>query len=384
MQLNRAASLSEKTQNSNNEGLRIFTHREARKSLRASKYPSFPWPCKCYNTCSLAENGHEAARIRYAGRAVATYPLVARAQPGRIPRIAILMQYPENDPQGQLRAKAFLQELDKLGWVVGKTVQLDFAWGTGNIDWIRSETIKIIRSGPDVMVINGSAAATIAKQSTDTAPIIFIAGGDPVADGLVASLAHPGGNVTGFTVLEPSLGAKLLALLKELKPNISSVAVLFSRDSHANQQTFETAKAAGPKFGVEVRPLPWSGPAEMDEAFVQWRSRSDFCVIVPPDPRINSQRSAIIASAAHYKLPVIYGLRVAVIEGGLISYGVDVPQLFRQTAAYASRVLKGEKAGNLPVQLPTKFELVINKKAADALDLAIPPTLSAVADDVIE
>jgi len=316
---------------------------------------------------------------------VVAWPLMARAQkPGRVPRVAVLMQYPEDDPEGQLRATAFRQELDRLGWAVGTNLQIDFAWGTGNTDWIRSKTTQLIRSAPDVFVANGSAAAMVARQSTTAVPIIFIAGGDPISDGLVGSLAHPGGNATGFTVLEPSLGPKLLELLKEMKPDLSTVALLFSRDNRGNQQSFEATKAVASKFALEVLQISWGSGVEIDTALVEWRQRAGFGLIVPPDPRTNAQRATIIALAARHKFPVIFGLRAAAVEGALISYGVDVPQLFRQAATYVSRVLKGEKPGELPVQLPSKYDLVINLKTAKALGLAIPPKLLFTADEVIE
>jgi putative tryptophan/tyrosine transport system substrate-binding protein len=306
------------------------------------------------------------------GMAVA-WPLAARAQAERARRIAVLMLYPESDSQGQLRAAAFRKELENLGWTVGGNLQIDFHWGTGDSDWIRSATARLLASAPDVIVANGDAAARIVQQSTTSVPVIFIVGGDPVAGGLVQSLAHPGGNVTGFTVLEPSVGAKLLELLKGLAPGLARVAVLFSPDNLGNRRTFESAKAAAPKFAVEVTEAPWRGAAEFETA-----------MIVPPDPAINAQRALFIALAAHHRLPVIYTLGAAAAEGGLISYGVDIPELFRQAGTYVSRILKGEKPSDLPAQLPTKFELVINLKTAKTLGLAVPDKLLATADEVIE
>jgi putative ABC transport system substrate-binding protein len=318
------------------------------------------------------------------GGAAAAWPLAARAQAERARRIAVLMLYPESDPQGQLRAAAFRKELDKLGWTVGGNPQIDFHWGTGDSDWIRSAAARLLASAPDLILANGDAAARIMRQSTTSVPVIFIAGGDPVAGGLVQSLAHPGGNVTGFTVLEPSLGAKLLELLKGVTPRLARAAVLFNRDNLGNRQTFDSAKAAAPKFAVDVMEATWRDAAEFETTMSQWGQQPDFGLIVPPDPAINSQRALIIALAARYRLPVIYGLRVAAAEGGLMSYGVDVPELFRQAATYAGRILKGEKPADLPVQLPTKFELVINLKTAKTLDLAVPDKLLATADEVIE
>jgi putative tryptophan/tyrosine transport system substrate-binding protein len=317
------------------------------------------------------------------GSAVA-WPHAALAQAERTRRIVVLMLYPESDPQGQLRAAAFRKELEKLGWTIGGNLRIDFHWGTGDSDWIRSAAAQLLASAPDLIVANGDTAARIVQRLTTSVPMVFMAGGDPVTDGLVQSLAHPGGNVTGFTVLEPSLGAKLLELLKAMTPRLAKVAVLFNPDNLGNQQTFDSAKAAAPKLAVDVTEAPWRGAAEIETAMMQWGQQPDFGMIVPPDPVINSQRARIIAAAARYRLPVIYGLRVAAADGGLMSYGIDIPELFRQAAVYASRILKGEKPGDLPAQLPTKFELVINLKTAKMLDLTVPDRLLATADEVIE
>jgi putative tryptophan/tyrosine transport system substrate-binding protein len=317
--------------------------------------------------------------------AAAAWPLTARAQQGgHMRRISVLMLYPENDPEGQLRATAFRRELEKLGWTIGGSVQINYHWGTGNADWIRSATARLLQVAPDVILANGDAAARIVQQSTSTVPVIFIAGGDPVADGLVQSLARPGGNVTGFAVLEPSLGAKLLELLKEIAPSLARVAILFNPDNPGNQRVFASAKKVAPRFAVEVIAAPLGGAAEIEAAMTQGGRQSAFGLVVLPDPATNSHRTLVIELAARNRLPTIYALRAATTEGGLMSYGVDLPDLFRQSATYADRILKGEKPANLPVQLPTRFELVINLKTARALGLTIPPSLLARADEVIE
>jgi putative ABC transport system substrate-binding protein len=316
--------------------------------------------------------------------AAAAWPLTARAQQGgHMRRISVLMLYPENDPEGQLRATAFRRELEKLGWTIGGSVQINYHWGTGNADWIRSATARLLQVAPDVILANGDAAARIVQQSTSTVPVIFIAGGDPVADGLVQSLARPGGNVTGFAVLEPSLGAKLLELLKEIAPSLARVAILFNPDNPGNQRVFASAKKVAPRFAVEVIAAPLGKAAEIEAAMTQWGRQSAFGLVVLPDPATNSHRTLVIELAARNRLPTIYALRAATTESGLMSYGVDLPALFRQSATYADRILKGEKPANLPVQLPTRFELVINLKTARALGLTIPPLL-ARADEVIE
>lgn len=315
----------------------------------------------------------------------ATFSSVARAQqPERTRRIGVLMMYPENDPQGQLRSKVFSRELEKVGWTVGGNLQINYHWGTGDADWVRSAIAQVLRQAPDVMLANGDAAVKAAQQSTRTVPVIFIGGGDPVGDGWVQSLAHPGGNLTGFAVMEPSLGAKLLGMLKQVAPHVARVAVLVNPDNVTHQRILALLVAAAPKFAVEVTATPLHEPAEIEAAMTRWGPESDYGLIVPSDPSTNSHRRLIIELAARYRLPTIYALRSAAGDGGLISYGVDIPELFRQAAIYSDRILKGEKPADLPVQLPTRFELVINLKTAKALGFDIPPSLLATADEVIE
>jgi putative ABC transport system substrate-binding protein len=319
----------------------------------------------------------------------ATLPLAARAQqPERMRRIGVLMLYPENDPAGQLRATAFRQGLEKLGWAVGRNVQIDFQWGLGDADWIRSAAAQLLQLAPDVILANGDAAARMVQQSTRTVPVIFIAGSDAVANGLVQNLAHPGGNLTGFTVLEPSLGAKLLELLKEIAPSVARVAVLFNQDNPGNRGVSASAAAAAARFAVEVVAVPLRESneieAEIEAAMAQWGREPDYGLIVLPDPSTNSHRKLIIELAARHRLPAIHALRAATADGGLMSYGVDLPELFRQAAAYADRILKGDKPADLPVQLPTKFELVINLKTAKALGLTVPLIMQMTADEAIE
>jgi len=292
------------------------------------------------------------------------------------------MNYPESDPAGQLRATAFRQELEKRGWVVGRNLQIDYHWGTGDADFIRSAIEQLVRPPPDVILANGDASARDAQLTTRTIPVIFIAGADPVASGYVQSLARPGGNVTGFTVLEPSLGPKLLELLKEIAPRVSSVEVMFNPDNPGNRQLSDAAAAAN--LGVEIIATPVREPADIDAAMTKLGGEPDPGLIVLPDPGTNSYRKLIVELAARYQLPAIHALRSAAVDGALMSYGVDLPDLFRQAATYVDRILRGEKPADLPVQQPTKFELVINLKTAKALGIAVPPMLLSRADEVIE
>ena len=317
--------------------------------------------------------------------AATAWPFVARAQqPVSIRRIGLLMMYPEKDPQGDLRADVFQRELEKAAWKVGGNLQINFHWGTGDADWVRSAVVQILDQAPDVLLANGDAAIKAAQQSTRTVPVIFIASGDPVADGLVASLAHPGGNITGFAVMEPTLGAKLLGMLKQVAPQVTHVGVLVNPDSLTHQRIYALLTAAAAKFAVDVVKAPAREPAQIQTAITQWGQESGYGLIVPSDPSTNAQRKLIIELAARHQMPAIYALRAATVDGGLMSYGVDIPELFRQSAIYADRILKGEKPAELPVQLPTKFELVINHETAKTLGITIPESLLATADEVIE
>jgi len=319
------------------------------------------------------------------GAAAAGSAKVALAQQAeKLRRIGVLMLYPENDPAGQVRAAAFRQGLEALGWKIGRNVLVDFRWGLGDAEWIRSAAAQLEQLTPDVIVANGDAAARTVQQSVHLVPVIFIAGSDPVAEGLVRSLAHPGSNVTGFSVLEPSLGTKLLELLNEIAPKLVRVAILFNPDNPGNQLVAAAVSAAAPRFGVEAVAAPLRDSTEIEAAMTEWGRQRNNGLIVLPDPNTNTHRSLIVALAARHHIPTIYALRAATADGGLMSYGVDYPDLFRKAAGYADRILKGAKPNDLPVQLPTKFELAINLKTAKTLGLVVPPTLLSIADEVIE
>ena len=220
-------------------------------------------------------------------------PSVAHTQQSNsIRRIGLLMMYPENDPQGQLRARAFEREIEKAGWKVGKNLQIDFHWGTGDADWVRSAAAHMLHQAPDVMLANGDAAGKAAQQLTRTVPIIVIAGGDPVGDGFVQSLAHPVGNVTGFAVMELSLGAKLLGMLKQVAPRVTRVCTLVNPDNPTHQRILALLAAAAPKFAVEVVKGPAREPAQIHAAMAQWGQESDVGLIVLPDPSTNAQSSS--------------------------------------------------------------------------------------------
>jgi len=256
-------------------------------------------------------------------------------------------------------------------------------WGTGDADWMRSAVEQLLRPPPDAILANGDTAVRAAHLATRTVPVIFIGSGDPVELGWVQSLARPGGNLTGFTVQEPSLGPKMLELLKEIAPRVRRVAVMFNPNSVGNRQTVDATAAA--KSAVEVVPSPVRElPADIDAAMTKLKRDPSLGLIVLPEPAINSHRKLIIELSARHQLPAIHGVRAATADGALMSYGVDLPDLFRRAAAYVDRILRGDKPADLPVQQPTKFELVINLKTAKALGLTIPPSLLARANEVLE
>jgi putative ABC transport system substrate-binding protein len=322
--------------------------------------------------------------ITLVGGATAAWPHAARAQQSeRMRRIGVLMLYPENDSEGQLRATALRQGLQKLGWLVGRNVQIDFQWGLGDADWIRSAAAQLLQLAPDVILANGTPAAKIMQQASHTVPVIFIAGSDPVLDGLVLSLAHPGGNLTGFYVFEPSLGAKMLELLKEIAPHVARVAILSNPDANP-ASWLASAVAAGPKFAVEVVSAALRDSNEIEAAMAQWGREPNFGLIVVPDPATNAHRKLINRLAMRHKLPVIHALRAAAADGGLMSYGVDLPNVFRQTAAYADRIFKGVSPADLPIYLPTKFELVINLATAKVLSIDVPLSLMLRSDEMLD
>jgi putative tryptophan/tyrosine transport system substrate-binding protein len=319
------------------------------------------------------------------GGGAAAWPLAARAQQ-RVRRVGVLMLYPENDLEGQLRATAFREGLQKLGWVVGHNVQIDFQWGLGDADWLRSAAAQLLQLSPDLVLANGTPAAKTMQQASRTVPVIFIAGSDPVLDGLVPNLAHPEGNLTGFYVFESSLGEKLLELLKQIAPNVSRVALLSNQLARPESWTAYAVHAvdAAPRFGVELVEVPVRDASELEAAMAQWGRDPNFGVIVVPDPATNAHRKLINELATRHRLPVIHALRAAVAEGGLIPYGVNLPSLFRQAAVYADRILKGEKPADLPVQAPTKYELVINLTTAKKLGIDVPLSLMVRADEMLD
>jgi putative tryptophan/tyrosine transport system substrate-binding protein len=315
----------------------------------------------------------------------AAWPVAARAQqPERFRRVAALMLYTETDPAGQVRASIFRQTLEKLGWTTGRNLHIDFHWGIGDGNWIRTAAANLIKLMPDVFLANGGQALEPVRQTTSTVPIIFIGGSDPVADGIVRSLANPAGNITGFTVLEPSVGAKLLGLLKEIAPGVTRATILVSPGNVGAARLATSAQSVGTQFATNVSTVSISDANDIELFFNTQSNGSTVGLIVPPDPFINTHRKRIVELAAQRRVPAIYALRSATVEGGLMSYGVDLPDLFRQAAGYTDRILRGERPGDLPVQQPSKFEMIINLRTAKLLGLTVSDKLLVAADEVIE
>jgi putative ABC transport system substrate-binding protein len=316
---------------------------------------------------------------------LAALPIPTRAQqPERMRRIGVLTSLSAGDPEDQARNAAFLQGLQLLGWTVGRNVQIDYRWGAGDRDRNRKYAAELVALAPDVILATGNPTLEPLQQATRTVPIVFVQIADPVGAGFVDSLARPGGNVTGFAIMEYGASGKWLELLREIVSNVKRVAVLRDSATTAGIGQFAAIQSVAPSSGVELRPVNVRDPAEIERTIDAFARDPNGGMIVTPSGLAIVHRKLIIALAARYRLPAIYGQRFYVTEGGLISYGHDTIDPYRRAAGYVDRILKGEKPADLPVQTPTKYELAINLKTAKALGLTVPPSLLARADEVIE
>jgi putative ABC transport system substrate-binding protein len=315
----------------------------------------------------------------------AVWPLAAHAQqPERMRRIGVIVPFTANDSEAQGRVGAFLQELQQLGWSIGRNVRIDTRWAGGNANDIRKQAVELAALTPDVILAHGSSVMVPLLQATRTVPIVFPVVSDPVGAGFVDSLARPGGNATGFMLFEYSLSAKWLELLKQIAPRVTRAAVLRDPTSPAGSAEFGAIQAVAPTLGVEVIPVNVRDAGEIERAVAAFARSANGGLIVTPSGRAAIHRDLIITLAAQHKLPAVYFERSFVAAGGLMSYGPDYVDQYRRAAGYVDRILKGEKPADLPVQAPTKYELVINLKTAKAFGLEIPPTLLARSDEVIE
>ena len=318
------------------------------------------------------------------GGAAASWPLAARAQQGeRMRRIGVLAPTAPDDAEAQTRFAALRQGLQRFGWIEGRNLQIDARWGAGDAGAIGRAATELAALAPDVIVASGSAAAAI-LQATRTVPIVFVSVPDPVGSGFVESLAQPGGNATGFIMFEYGLSAKWLELLKEIAPSVTRAAVLRDPAIVAGIGQFAVIQSAAPSVGVDVSAINMRDGAEIERAVTAFARRPNGGLILAASALAAIHRDLVVSLAARYKLPAVYITRYFVAGGGLVSYGPDFVDQYRRAAEYVDRILKGEKPADLPVQAPTKYELVINLKTAKALGLEIPPTLLARADEVIE
>ena len=315
--------------------------------------------------------------------AAAAWPLAARAQQGaRVRRIGVFMPGVADDPEGQARIGAFLQGLGELGWIVGRNVRIDYRWGAGHAERYGAIAAELVALAPDVVLALGYSTVSALQKATDGVPIVFVT--DPVGGGLVASLARPGGNTTGFVTSEFGFAGKWLELLKEIAPRVTRAAVM--RDSAIDSQhaMFGSIQSVAPSLGIELRPIDTHNPSEIERALVTFAREPNGGLIAVSGSQVLVHRDLIVALAARHHLPAVYPYRSHVMSGGLISYGADQVDHFRRAAAYVDRILKGEKPADLPVQAPTKYELLINLKTAKALGLDIPVHFYQLADEIIE
>ena len=323
--------------------------------------------------------------ITLLGGAAATWPLAARAQQAeRMRRIGVLLPAAADDAEFQARVGAFLQALALLGWTIGRNVRIDIRWATTDAAGIRRHAAELAALAPDVIVANAAPTLGPLLQATRTVPIVFAVVADPVSAGFVDSLARPGGNATGFTPFEYSLSGKWLELLKQIAPGVTRVAVLRDPAIPTGIGQFSAIQAVAPSLGVEALPVNVRDAAEIERAVAAFARSSNDGLILTASPLAALQRNLIVKVAARHKLPAVYYERLFVAAGGLISYGSDFVDQFRRAAGYVDRILRGEKPADLPVQAPTKYQLVINLKTAKALGLIVPQTVLARADEVIE
>jgi putative tryptophan/tyrosine transport system substrate-binding protein len=315
----------------------------------------------------------------------AAWPLAANAQQDeRMRRVGVLLSVSASDPQGQARLKAFVKGLQELGWSDGHNVRIDTRWSEGDVDRSRRYAVELVALAPDVILASGGSVAGPLLQVTRTVPVVFTLTPDPVGAGFVASLARPGGNATGFTQIEYGMSAKFLELLKEVAPHVTRAAVLRDPAIAQGIGQFAVIQSVAPSLRMEVIPIDIRDAADIERALTAFAQSSGGGLILPGSGLATVHRELIITLAARHKLPALYSTRYFVTGGGLISYGTDLIAPHRLAANYVDRILKGEKPADLPVQAPTKYELVTNLKTAKTLGLEIPPTLLARADEVIE
>jgi putative ABC transport system substrate-binding protein len=316
----------------------------------------------------------------------ATWPLVARAQQGeRVRHLIALMPYDENERLAKARISAFTQALADLGWTDGRNLRMDLRWFGDDINRIRAFAQELVGLQPDIILVGTSTATTAVQRETRTIPIVFASVADPLAIGLVARLDRPSGNITGFPTFEASLGGKWLELLSEIAPGLERAAIMFNPDTAPSISVYMPSfEAAARSLKVVLTTAPVHDDVEIETAIIGLGREPGGGLVVMPDPFTIGHRASIISAAARNNVPAVYAVSEFVKDGGLLSYGVDQVDTYRRAASYVDRILRGAKPADLPVQMPTKFEMAVNLKTAKALGLTVPPNLLAVADEVIE
>jgi putative ABC transport system substrate-binding protein len=315
----------------------------------------------------------------------AAWPLAARAQqPERMRRIGVLMNKTTDDPDGRVEVTAFVGGLQERGWTPGANLQIDYRWSDGSADRARAFAAELVALAPAVIMTIGASHVAAIQQVSRTVPIVFIGVTDPVGGGLVASMARPGGNATGFILAEFGTSAKWLELLKQISPQITRAAVIIDPSNPTETGQFGSIQSVAPSMGVVLTPVDVRNAGELDRSISEFAGAPNGGLIVVANPLALVHRDTIVGLAARHRLLAVYFARSFVVSGGLVSYGPDVPAQCRQAAGYIDRILRGEKPADLPVQAPTKYELLINLKTAKALGLEIPATVLARADEVIE
>jgi putative ABC transport system substrate-binding protein len=323
--------------------------------------------------------------ITLLGGAAASWPLAARAQqPDRMRRVGVLTGYVEGDSESQRRVGAFREKLQELGWTEGRNVQIQYRWFAADPEHMKTYAAELVALGPDVVLAAGEQAVFALQHNNPGVRIVFVQIDDPVGAGFIASMAHPAGNITGFTPFEFSMGSKMLETLKQIAPRITTVATVLNPDSTTHAGTQRTIQAAASSVGVQVVSLKVTNAAEIERALDGFARTPDGGLIVLSNTLANVHRKLIIERVARDRVPTIYPFRHYVTDGGLLSYGVDPADQFYEAASYVDRILKGENPANLPVQGPTKYELAINLKTAKALGLTVPLIMQMTANKVIE
>jgi putative ABC transport system substrate-binding protein len=323
--------------------------------------------------------------IGLVGGAAVTLPLAARAQQTeRMRRIGVFMNLAANDPQSSKQISAFLDGLRERGWTSGRNLQIEYRWAADDTRLYHKHAQELIAIAPDVLLVGGGTATGILQQLTSTVPIVFVEASDPVNRGLVASMAQPGGNITGFTQFEFSIGGKWLELLKQIAPSVRRAAVIRDPTQSSAVGQFAAIQALAPSLGVEISPVDAREISAIEQAMTAFARGANGGMIVTATGNARRHRETIISLAARFKLPAVYPYRYYVADGGLASYGPDVAEECRLAAGYVDRILKGERAADLPVQAATKYATIFNLKTAKAIGLTMPQNLLATADEVIE